>query len=80
MSVPRLVPVPALGAPLHAAQVLADDGGTVLYVVTETPEGRGFRITAVDAERQTLRWQRRRVVDSMGRRALRLLRVADNQE
>ena len=56
--VARPVPVPALGAPLHAAQVLAEDGGTVLYVVTETPEGRGFRITAVDAERQTLRWQR----------------------
>jgi outer membrane protein assembly factor BamB len=48
--------LPGLGSPLHAPQ-FSDDGSTI-YLVTQLAAVNVCRITAVDAERLTIRWQR----------------------
>jgi hypothetical protein len=48
-----------MGSSLHASQIEVDDqGGTNLYLVTETPDGHAFMISAIDADQDSLRWRR----------------------
>jgi outer membrane protein assembly factor BamB len=55
---PRPLPLAPVGAALQDAQVVVDDLGTGLYVVTESPDGLSCWVTAVDTDSRAVRWQR----------------------
>jgi outer membrane protein assembly factor BamB len=56
--VPRMVPLTPLGAALQEPQVFIDGQGTMLFVVTESLDGGACWMTAIDAGKQAVRWQR----------------------
>jgi hypothetical protein len=53
------LPIEAVGSELQAAQIQMDDQGrTILFLVTESPNGRARWVSAVDLDQNSIRWQR----------------------